>query len=139
MSFLSSLGQGEENYAYAEGKWMLKEVVGHVSDTERVLSYRALVFARNDKTPLAPFNEDEYIKQSNFRSRTLKDIMEEWKTVRAATLSLFNSMDDEMADRTGIANGMDLNARSILYFILVHERHHLQIIKERYLTTAFSK
>ena len=138
MAELSSLPDGAERFAYAEGKWMIKEVIGHLCDTERILSYRALRFARNDKTSLQGFNENSFTSESNYRDRTLKDIREEWKTVRAATISLFSSMTDEIADRKGSANGVSVSPRVILYFILVHERHHLQVIRERYLTTAFS-
>jgi uncharacterized damage-inducible protein DinB len=138
MANLSSLPGEAENFAYADGKWMLKEVIGHLCDTERILSYRALRFARNDKTSLPGFDDNNFTRESNYRDRTLKDIREEWKTVRAATISLFSSMTDEIADRKGDANGVRVSPRVILYFILVHERHHLQVIKERYLSTAFS-
>ncbi len=138
MKWLTSLTENLENYAYADGKWMIKEVIGHLCDTERILSYRALQFARNDKTLLPGFDENNFIIESNFRSRTLKDIIQEWKTVRSATISLFSSMTDEIADRPGSANGVIVSPRIILYFILCHERHHTEVIKERYLTTAFS-
>ena len=132
MDWLSSIGADKENYAYSEGKWMVKEVIGHLCDTERILAYRALRFSRNDKTPLTAFDENSFIKESNFRSRSLKNISDEWKTIRAATISLFNSMTDEIADRIGNANGASVSPRIILYFILVHERHHLQVIKDKY-------
>ena len=138
LKFISTISDSVSNFIYAEEKWMLKEVIGHLCDTERILSYRALRFARNDKTFLPGFEENDFIRESNFRSRSLKEIGEEWKTVRSATISLFSSMTDEIADRKGNANGVTISARIILYFILVHERHHLQIIKERYLSTAFS-
>ena len=117
---------------------MLKEVIGHLSDTERILSYRALSFARNDKTLLAGFDENNYIDESNFRDRPLKEILKEWNSVRLATLTLFSSMTNDIADRKGNANGQIVTPRIILYFILVHGRHHFQVIKERYLSTAFS-
>lgn len=131
--FLESITEDKANSSYADGKWILKEVVGHLSDTERILSYRALSFARKESTPLSAFDENAYILNSNFKSRSLKDILQEWGTVRAATLSLFRSMDEEMLDRKGIANNITLTPRIVMYFILVHERHHLAIIKERYL------
>lgn len=132
MEWLSSVSTDKENYAYSEGKWMIKEVIGHLCDTERILAYRALRFSRNDKTPLTAFDEKSFIEESNFRNRSLKNICEEWKTIRASTLSLFTSMTDEIADRIGIANGVHVSPRIILYFILVHERHHLQVIKDKY-------
>ena len=132
MDWLSSIEADKENYAYLEGKWMVKEVIGHLCDTERILAYRALRFSRNDKTPLTLFDENSFIKESNFRNRSLKNICDEWKTIRAATISLFNSMTDEIADRIGIVNGVRVSPRIVLYFILVHERHHLQVIKDKY-------
>ena len=138
MDFLSTVPLGTENFSYADGKWMLKEVIGHLSDTERILSYRALRIARNDKTNLSSFDENIFIAESNFRSRTLKDILNEWNTVRASTLSLFSSMTEEIVDRSGKANSHVMTPRNILYFILVHERHHLEVIKERYLSSALS-
>lgn len=133
MDLLSSISVEMENYAYSEGKWMIKEVIGHLCDTERILTYRALRFSRNDKTPLTAFDENNFLKESNFRNRSLKNICDEWKTIRAATVSLFTSMTDEISDRIGNANGVSVSPRIILYFILVHERHHLQVIKDKYL------
>ena len=101
--------------------------------TERILSYRALRFSRNDTTPLTGFDENEYMSNSNFHSRTLSDILNEWQTIRNATVSLFSSLNEEMADRKGVANNITVTPRIILYFILVHERHHVNLIKERYL------
>ena len=138
MKWLNSLPEKAGDYVYAEGKWMIKEVIGHLSDAERILSYRAMRFARNDKTLLPGFDENNFVSESNYRSRTLKDISQEWKTVRSATISLFSSMTDEIADRMGSANDVSVSPRIILYFILCHERHHIEVIKERYLTSAFS-
>lgn len=133
IGFLLSVSDEHANYRYAEGKWMLKEVVGHLSDSERILAYRALCFSRNEPAPLIAFDEDAYMLNSNFKSRTLKDILQEKSTIRAATLSLFRSMDEVLLDRKGIANNISLTPRIIMYFILAHDRHHLAIIKERYL------
>lgn len=138
MKWLFSISEMTANFAYAEGKWMIKEVIGHLSDTERILSYRALQFARNDNRPIPGFDENKFIMESNFRDRTLKDISMEWQTVRAATISLFSSMTHEIVDRTGFANGLVVSPRIILFFIYCHERHHTEVIKERYLTKAFS-
>jgi uncharacterized damage-inducible protein DinB len=129
----SALPSGAEDFCYSEGKWMIKEVAGHLCDTERILSYRALRFSRNDKTPLNAFDENAYMANSNFASRKLNDILIEWQTVRNATISLFSSMTGEMTDRKGTANNVTVTPRTILYFILVHERHHLSVVKERYL------
>jgi hypothetical protein len=130
---LSNLPAGAEDFRYSAGKWKIKEVAGHLCDTERILSYRALRISRNDQTPLAGFDENNYMVNSNFGSRTLDDIIQEKQAVRNATITLFNSLTPEMADRKGVANGVTVSPRIILYFILVHERHHLNVIKERYL------
>jgi uncharacterized damage-inducible protein DinB len=136
--WLSKIPGDMENLIYAEGKWMLKEVVGHICDAERILAYRALRFARNDQTSLPGFDENLYTKESFYKTRTLKDIAAEYKTVRDSTISLFASMREETIDRKGIANNTTVSPRIILYFILTHERHHKQIIKDRYLSSAFS-
>jgi uncharacterized damage-inducible protein DinB len=131
--FLASIPKEKESFAYAGGKWMLKEVVGHLCDTERILAYRALCFARNDKTPLAGFDENSYTPNSNYSSRSLKNIAEELATVRTASISLFSNMSDEMFERTGTANNNSYTARQMLFFIAGHEKHHLAVINERYL------
>jgi len=131
--FLGSISPGKEIFRYAEGKWMVKEVVGHLCDTERILSYRALRISRNDKTPMSGFEENEYTPNSNYKDRTLKNITEELLAVRAATILLFENMSEEMFNRKGIANDNEVSVRAILFFIVAHARHHMGVIKERYL------
>jgi hypothetical protein len=131
--FLASVPSSKETFRYADGKWMLKEVVGHLCDTERILSYRALRVARNDKTPMSGFDENHYTPDSNYKDRSLKNISEELLAVRAATILLFENMSEEMFDRKGIANNNEVTARAILFFIAAHARHHMHVIKERYL------
>jgi hypothetical protein len=132
-NFVSSIPVNKESFRYAEGKWMLKEVMGHLCDAERILSYRALCFARNDKTPLPGFEENEYTPNSNYKDRSLKNIAEELLTVRAGTILLFENMSVEMLDRKGTANNSSVTAKGILFFIVAHARHHMGVIKERYL------
>jgi hypothetical protein len=131
--FLATIPADKESFVYAPGKWRLKEVVGHICDAERILSYRALRISRNDKTPLAGFEENLYTPNSNYQSRSLRNIAEEFATVRQASISLFSNMSDEMFDRRGFANDSDVSVRAICFFIAGHERHHLQVIKDRYL------
>jgi uncharacterized damage-inducible protein DinB len=131
--FLSGISSEMENFRYAEGKWMIKEVAGHLCDTERILTYRALRFSRNDKTELSSFDENSYVENSNFRNRTLNDISRERKHVRLATLDLFSTMTEQQLDNWGKANNVRVSPRNILYFILVHERHHIQVINDKYL------
>ncbi len=131
--FVSSIPPAKETFRYAEGKWMLKEVLGHLCDTERILSYRALRIARNDKTPMSGFDENHYTPNSNYKDRSLKNIAEELLAVRAATILLFENMNEEMFDHKGIANNSEVTGRAILFFTVAHARHHMGVIKERYL------
>ncbi|SRR5258706_316523 len=132
-NFVNGIPPARETFRYAEGKWMVKEVVGHLCDTERILSYRALRIARNDKTPMAGFDENHYTPNSNYKDRTLKNISEEFLAVRTATILLFENMSEEMFDRKGIANDIEITVRAILFFAVAHVRHHMNVIKERYL------
>jgi hypothetical protein len=133
--FLSAIPENKEGYAYANDKWMLKEVVGHLCDTERILTYRALRISRNDQTPLPGFEENEYTLNSNYRIRSLANIADEFKAVGASTIKLFYNMSEEMFNRTGTANQTRVSVKAILFFIVAHERHHLNVIRERYLSS----
>lgn len=137
-NMLRQLPKDAGEISYAPGKWMVKEVIGHLTDTERILSYRALRCARNDATELASFDEDNYVKYANFRNRSLSDISNELNVVREATISLFSSLSEESLDFNGKANGVTISARIVLFFIVVHQTHHLQVIKDRYLDRSFS-
>ena len=130
---LSGVGEAKALYRYAPGKWSLKEVVGHLADTERVLSYRALRFSRNDQTPLAGFDENVFVAHASFDARPLADLVEEFRRVRQATVALFCRMTPEMAARRGVANQNEVTVRALAYIIAGHERHHVAIIKDRYL------
>lgn len=132
-SFLNSIPESKSMFAYESGKWKLKEVVGHVCDTERILSYRALRISRNDRTPLSGFEEKDYVPNSNYSSRKLANIAEEYRAVGDSTIALFSNMSEEMYERKGIANQLEVSVRAILFFILSHERHHMKVIRDRYL------
>jgi hypothetical protein len=131
--FLKLIPKDKEEFRYDEGKWMLKEVIGHLVDTERIMSYRALRIARNDKTPLAGFEENDYVKSSNFYKRNLNSIGVEFLLVRESTIALFTSFEEEDFDKYGTANENPVSVRAILYMIIGHQRHHFNVIKERYL------
>jgi hypothetical protein len=128
-----SLSEKKLNYRYAEGKWCIKEIVIHLADGERVFAYRALRFARKDTTPLQGFDENLYAPQSKASERKIGDILREFSAVRAASIELFKSFDDEALKRKGIANDKEISVRALAYIILGHELHHLNVIKERYL------
>ncbi len=121
------------DFRYAPGKWSVKEMLGHVNDTERIMTYRALRIARGDKTPLAGFEQDDYIRDGYFGQRALADLIEEFTDVRKATLSLFRHLDAETGSRRGVANGDEISARALAYIIAGHELHHRRVLKEKYL------
>ncbi|MCG3121005.1 MAG: hypothetical protein ALAOOOJD_03939 [bacterium] len=132
-NFILALPTEKLAYRYAEGKWTIKEILVHLSDDERIYAYRALRFARNDKTELPGFEQDDYARYSGANARGLDDILEELTAVRNATLSLFNGFDDEALIRAGVANGHVMSVRAAAYHLAGHELHHINIIKERYL------
>jgi hypothetical protein len=130
---LAGLSDQQARRRYAPGKWSVKEVVGHLADTERVLSYRALRFARGDTTPLPGFDENVLVANAGFDARPLADLLAEFDLVRRATLALFRSLDAEAARRRGVANENTVSVRALAYIIAGHERHHREILVERYL------
>ena len=120
-------------YRWAEGEWTIKEILGHIIDDERIYCYRALRFARNDATPLPGFEQDDYVPYSDANERNLEDILEEFTTVRHATITLFKSFADPALTRAGVADGNPMSVRAAVYQIAGHELHHLNSIKENYL------
>ena len=120
------------DHAYEPGKWTVKEVIGHISDSERVFAYRALRIARGDTTPLPGFDQDVFIAGSNFRERTMDDLLEELWSVRAATLSLAKHLPESVLSRRGTASDSPVTVRALLYIIAGHERHPVGILRERY-------
>jgi len=120
------------NYAYADGKWTLKEMLGHIIDTERVFAYRITCFARNENQALPGFEEDDYVANARFAERDLEDLIEEFIALRKANLYLFRSLNEEELNRKGIASGREINVKSILFIVAGHILHHVSILKERY-------
>jgi hypothetical protein len=129
---LQSIPEDHASFRYAPGKWSIKEVVGHMGDAERVMAYRALRMARADATPLAGFEQDDYVKAANFDTRTLQSLSDEFADVRGATLALFGALDESILKRTGTANNVPFSVRALAYIIAGHERHHVGILRERY-------
>jgi uncharacterized damage-inducible protein DinB len=132
-TLIGSLSDEQLQYRYAEGKWTIKDIVGHLIDAERIFAYRALRFARKDATELAGFEENDYVPTSNANDRSIHDLLAEFTVVRAATLSLLKSFTDEMLVRSGMVNGNAISVRALAYIIGGHEIHHLAVIKERYI------
>jgi len=132
-AFLLALPEDKLLHRYAPDKWTVKEIVSHIADDERIYTYRALRFARNDTTELPGFDQEEYARYSGANQRTLDDLLDELATVRAATLSLYNAIDGDMLKRAGLASGNVMSVRAIVYHIAGHELRHMNIIRERYI------
>jgi uncharacterized damage-inducible protein DinB len=130
--FLAAIPEALHNYAYSEGKWTVKEVLLHVIDAERIFAYRALRFARNDHTELSGFDENTYVPNSGASTRSMGSLISEYKSVRSATLSLFENLSEEMWIRIGKANNYEFSVRLSAVIIAGHELHHLGILRERY-------
>jgi len=133
MALLSGLPESKGSLAYAPGKWTLKEVVSHVADAERVFSYRALWIARGDMTPLPGFDQEPWVPNSGANARTLADLLGELRAIRAATLALLRHLPPEAVGRVGTASGNPVSVRAVAWIIAGHERHHMGIVRERYL------
>ena len=124
----SSLTEEQASQPYAPGKWTLKETLGHIIDTERVFAYRALVFSRNNVAQPG-FDQDIFINNTDFNSRTIADLANEYKAVREATLFLYRSFSEEQLLRPGSASGYPLTVRAVVYLTAGHELHHLAVLK----------
>ena len=131
-ALLGGLSESDASYRYERGKWSIKEVVGHLADVERIMAYRALRIARGDTTPLPSFDENAYVPIAKFDSRSLADLVGEWRTARAATLALFRTFDADAWPRRGTASGKPVSVRALAYMIPGHERHHVEILRTRY-------
>jgi hypothetical protein len=119
-------------YAYAEGKWSIKELVGHLIDGERIFSHRAFRFSRADQTPLASFEQDDYIAHGNFNQRPLAGLIEEFSLVRKANNLLFQNLSAEAWSRTGEASDALISVRALAYIMVGHVRHHVNVLKTLY-------
>ena len=133
LSLLRGIPEEKANSRYAPDKWSVKEVVGHVLDSERIFGYRALRFARNDQTPLNGFEQDDYVRAANFGKIRLSDLADEFQNVRQANIHLFRSLDDAAWLRRGAANENEVSVRALAYIIAGHELHHMGILKTKYL------
>jgi uncharacterized damage-inducible protein DinB len=131
--FIGNVPLELEEYRYAEGKWTLKEVLGHICDVERILGYRALCIARGEKKELPGFDEDQYVAYGMFNKRSLYDLAHEFSIVRESNIAMFKSFDENAFNMMGIANNSKMSVRAILFMIAGHEIHHINVIKERYL------
>ncbi len=129
---LKPLDESKALHRYAPGKWSVKEVVGHISDSERVFAYRALRIGRGDTTPLPGFDEKVYVPAGRFDARPLADILREFECVRAASVALFRGMSSDALLRRGTANDKEISVRALAWILAGHELHHRGLLVERY-------
>ncbi len=130
--FIASIPEDKMNFSYAEGKWTVAMALQHIIDTERVFQYRALRFSRNDKTALPGFDQDLFVAEVDVSDKTKSGIIEEYSVTRNATISLFKSFNTETLKKYGIASNAPSSVASLGFIICGHQRHHRDIIRERY-------
>jgi hypothetical protein len=133
---LRRIPESRGGFRYAKGKWSIREVVGHLIDAERIFSYRALRIARGDATPLPAFDENEYVRAAGSDRRTIADLADELRIARESTVRLFASLADDAWPRRGVASGKEVTVRALAWITAGHARHHLTVLRERYLTDS---
>lgn len=133
LAFLRGIPDSLAGHRYAPGKWSIREVVGHMSDAERVFAYRALRFGRGDATPLPGFDENEFVKRARLDERSHAGLVDEFEAVRRATVALFDGFFPDEWTRHGSASGKDVSVRALAWIAAGHELHHVDILKTRYL------
>lgn len=132
-AFYNNIPEERWDYAYADGKWTIKEVLLHIIDTERIFAYRALCIGRGDKSSFPGFDQDDYTASANANKRTKASLIEEFRAVRNATITLFNSFSGEDLTNFGTASNSTVSPRAIGFIVIGHEIHHSKVILERYL------
>ncbi len=136
LAMLKAIPDDKAGYRYAPGKWSVRELLGHLTDAERIFVYRALCIARGETQSLPGFEEDDYVRGGSFDSLPLSAVIEEFATVRSATLSFFGNLSQDAWKKLGSANGSAVSVRAIAYILGGHERHHRQVLKDKYLGAA---
>jgi uncharacterized damage-inducible protein DinB len=136
---LSPLSDEQAEYRYAAGKWSIKELVGHLSDAERIFAYRLLRIGRGDETPLPGFEENDYVRSAGAHQRPFGELLDEWAAARDATSALVRGMPAEAWERRGTANGALISARALVYIVLGHVEHHRSVLEDRYGLAASSR
>ena len=133
IKFVQDIPMDKFDYRYAEGKWTIKDIIQHLIDAERIFAYRALRFARNDKTDLPGFEENDYVDEANANKRSIMELLTELSAVRHATIYLFKTFNDEHLKRVGVASNNEMSVRALGFVIIGHQNHHQRIFVERYL------
>jgi len=131
-SILGKLDEKTFSHRYAPGKWSVKEVLGHMIDTETIFAYRALSIARGEESELPGYDQNKYVEEANFDERNASGLLEDYKVVREHTLRLFKSFDKKMLERRGVANNYSCSVRALAFIIAGHERHHIRLLSEKY-------
>ncbi len=132
LQLFAGRSERDGSFRYAPGKWTVKEVLGHVTDCERIYCYRALRMARGDQTPLPGFEGDDYVRNGAFGERKLGDLVEEFGAVRGASIALFRSFKEEAWSRRGVASQKEVTVRALAFITAGHQIHHRLILEERY-------
>ena len=132
MQLFAGRSEREGNFRYAPDKWTVKDVLGHINDSERIFTYRALRISRGDQTPMPGFEQDDYVRNGGFNERPLTSLVEEFGNVRSASLALFRSLSKDAWLRRGTANNNEVSVRALAFITAGHELHHRRILEERY-------
>jgi hypothetical protein len=134
LALLASINESDAGYRYEPEKWSIKELVGHLVDSERIFGYRALRFARNDQTPLPGYEQDDYVRNASFDDYPLSELSAEFESLRRSNIFLFKHLDEEAWMRRGTANESEASVRALAYILAGHELHHREILRSRYLS-----
>ncbi len=132
INLFKSLSEEQKNFRYEVGKWSPHEILGHLTDTERIFGYRALCIARGEKQSLPGFDENEYVYAACFSDISFESLLEQYRLVREGSLALFSTFTDEIASQIGNANGNSVSAKALIWMIAGHEIHHLRVLREKY-------
>lgn len=133
ITLMKTIPEERKSYSYAEGKWTIAELLGHIIDSELVMTFRALWFARNDTSPLPGFEQEDFVKTAGSNNRPLSSLIDEWVYLRRSNMFLYKSFDYDALQRHGIANDNEVSVLALLFIIAGHFTHHMNILKERYL------
>jgi uncharacterized damage-inducible protein DinB len=130
---MGTLTEDQAEYSYSDGKWSIKDIIGHITDTEQIFCYRALALARGEKTPLPGYDHDAYVKNAEFKSYSLNMLKKHYRATRIATISLFRNFSQAEMLKNGIVNEVNFTVRALGYVIAGHEIHHRNILADKYL------
>ena len=133
IKILESISEEKSNYAYADNKWTIKDVVQHLIDSDRIFGYRAVAISRGEKQPIMGYDHNAYVDNAFANNRSFESLLKEFRNLHQSTKDLFNSFSPEMLKMTGNANGFDIKIIDLIYITAGHQKHHISVLKERYL------